>query len=81
MYNRTYLYPVSLKRIAVILYRIYRMEVRENVELYQIRQLLAVAEYGSLSAAALSLHVSQPALTRSMQKLEREFDVTLFHMS
>ena len=57
------------------------MEVRENVELYQIRQLLAVAEYGSLSAAALSLHVSQPALTRSMQKLEREFDVTLFHMS
>ncbi|MBQ9346048.1 MAG: LysR family transcriptional regulator [Oscillibacter sp.] len=49
------------------------------MELYQIRQLLAVAEYGSLSAAALSLHVSQPALTRSMQKMEQEFGVTLFH--
>ena len=49
------------------------------MELYQIRQLLAVAEYGSLSAAAVSLNVSQPALTRSMQKLEREFGVTLFN--
>ena len=49
------------------------------MELYQIRQLLAVAEHGSLSAAADSLNVSQPALSRSMQKLEREFGVTLFH--
>ena len=49
------------------------------MELYQIRQLLAVAEHGSLSAAALSLNVSQPALTRSMQKLEREFGVAIFH--
>ena len=49
------------------------------MELYQIRQLLAVAEYGSLSAAAGALNVSQPALTRSMQKLEREFNLTLFH--
>ena len=48
------------------------------MELYQIRQLLAVAEHGSLSAAALSLNVSQPALSRSMQKLEREFGLTLF---
>ena len=49
------------------------------MELYQIRQLLAVAQYGSLSAAAASLNVSQPALTRSMQKLEQEFGITLFN--
>ena len=48
------------------------------MELYQIRQLLAVAEHGTLSAAARSLYISQPALTRSMRKLEQEFGVTLF---
>lgn len=47
-------------------------------ELNQLRQLLAVAEHGTLSAAAEALHISQPALTRSMQKLEEEFGVALF---
>lgn len=47
-------------------------------ELYQLRQLLAVAEKGTLSAAAEELHISQPALTRSMQKLEEEFGLELF---
>ncbi len=47
-------------------------------ELNQLRQLLAVAEHGTLSAAAEALHISQPALTRSMQKLEEEFGVSLF---
>ena len=51
----------------------------KNMELYQIRQPLAVEEHGSLSAAAGFLNVSQPALTRSMQKLEREFGVTIFN--
>ena len=47
-------------------------------ELYQLRQLLAVADKGTLSAAAEELHISQPALTRSMQKLEEEFGIPLF---
>lgn len=47
-------------------------------ELNQLRQLLAVAEHGTLSAAAEALHISQPALTRSMQRLEEEFGVPLF---
>lgn len=47
-------------------------------ELNQLRQLLAVAEHGTLSAAAEALHISQPALTRSMQKLEEEFRLPLF---
>lgn len=40
--------------------------------------LVAVAECGTLSAAAEKLHLSQPALSRSMQKLEAELEVPLF---
>lgn len=47
-------------------------------ELYQLEQLLAVAEHGTLSSAAERLHISQPALSRSMQRLEAELQVTLF---
>ncbi len=47
-------------------------------ELYQMEHLLAVAEYGTLSSAAEHLHISQPALSRSMQRLEAELQVTLF---
>lgn len=47
-------------------------------ELYQLEQLLAVAECGTLSRAAEHLHISQPALSRSMQRLEAELQVTLF---
>ena len=48
-------------------------------ELYQLEQLLAVADCGTLSNAAEQLHVSQPAISRSMQRLEAELQVTLFH--
>ena len=47
-------------------------------ELYQLEQLLAVAECGTLSNAAEQLHISQPALSRSMQRLEAELQVNLF---
>ena len=47
-------------------------------ELYQLEQLLAVAECGTLSNAADRLHISQPALSRSMQRLEAELKVPLF---
>lgn len=48
------------------------------LDLRQLRMLTAVYEHGSLSAAAEALHVSQPALSRSMQQLEAELGVTLF---
>lgn len=48
-------------------------------ELYQLEQLLAVSEYRTLSNAAEHLHVSQPALSRSMQRLETELHVSLFN--
>ena len=47
-------------------------------DLRQLEQLVAIADRGSLSAAARELHLSQPALTRSMQRLEAEFGVELF---
>lgn len=48
------------------------------IELYQLEQLAAFARCGTLSRAAEELHMSQPTLTRSMQKLEIEFGVSLF---
>lgn len=48
------------------------------IELSQLEQLAAFAEYGTLSKAAEKLHMSQPTLTRAMQKLESAFGVPLF---
>ena len=48
------------------------------MELYELRQLVAFAECGTLSNAAESLHLSQPALSRNMKKLEEELGIPLF---
>lgn len=48
------------------------------LELQQIEQLVAVADCGTLSAAAEALHISQSAMSRSVQRLEAELGVTLF---
>lgn len=48
------------------------------IEIYLLEQLAAVAKYGTLSAAAEHLHLAQPSLSRSMQKLEDLLGVTLF---
>ena len=48
------------------------------IEIYLLEQLAAFAEYGTLSKAVEQLHISQPALSRSMKKLESEIGVTLF---
>lgn len=47
-------------------------------ELNQIQQLVAIADTGTISKAAEQMHLSQPALTRSIQKLESEWGVALF---
>lgn len=44
----------------------------------QIRHFLAVVEHGNMLRAAEAIHLSQPALTRSIQNLESELDVPLF---
>jgi LysR family transcriptional regulator, regulator of abg operon len=48
------------------------------MKLTQMRDVVAIAERGSLRAAARHLRVAQPALTRSVQELERELAVPLF---
>jgi DNA-binding transcriptional LysR family regulator len=48
------------------------------MKLHHLRDLLAVAEHGSLRAAAREIGMAQPAMTRSIQELERELGVALF---
>jgi LysR family transcriptional regulator, regulator of abg operon len=48
------------------------------VKINSIRDFLAVAEHGSLRSAARHLGLAQPAMTRSIQELERELGATLF---
>lgn len=44
----------------------------------QLRHFLAIVEHGSLSAAAEVVHLSTPALSRSLRALEDELGVPLF---
>ena len=48
------------------------------IDTYLLEQLTAVHECGTLSAASEKLHLTQPTLTRSMQKLEDIMGVRLF---
>lgn len=48
------------------------------MKLNHIRDVLAVAEFGSLRAAGRHLGVAQPAVTRSIHEIERELGVSLF---
>ncbi len=48
------------------------------IEIYLLEQLIAVDECGSFNLAAKYLHLTQPTITRSMQKIEQEFGVPLF---
>ncbi len=49
------------------------------MELHQIRYFLALAETLNFTRAAERCHVSQPALTRAIKKLEGELQGPLFH--
>lgn len=48
------------------------------MELEQLRQLEAIEREGTMSAAARELHLSQPALSRSLGRLENELGQPLF---
>lgn len=49
------------------------------IEIYLLEQLVAFARHGTLLRASEELHITQPALSRNMKKLEEEFGVSLFH--
>jgi DNA-binding transcriptional LysR family regulator len=50
----------------------------DMVELYHLRHVVAVLDTGSFSAAARHLHISQPALTKSIRRIEQVLGAPLF---
>ncbi|MFV0527948.1 MAG: LysR family transcriptional regulator [Lachnospiraceae bacterium] len=50
--------------------------MEENLNAY--RTFLSVCQYGSISKAAKELYISQPAISKSIMKLETALEVTLF---
>ena len=48
------------------------------MEIRTLRYLVAVADNGSVTAAAAAVHVTQPSLSRQLRQLERHLGVDLF---
>lgn len=48
-----------------------------RLTVHQLRRLVAVAEHGSISAAAAALYLAQPALSKSLLELERSVGTRL----
>jgi DNA-binding transcriptional LysR family regulator len=57
------------------------LSVSPMAEIRQLRYFVAVAERGSVSQAALALHLSQSALSEALHKLEVELGVELLARS
>jgi DNA-binding transcriptional LysR family regulator len=51
------------------------------LDLNQLRTFVTVAQFGHLTRAAETLHLSQPALSGHIKALEEQFGVTLFERS
>ncbi len=52
--------------------------MHHNPETRQLLHIAALARHGNFHRAAESLHITQPALTKSVRKLEAQLDVLLF---
>jgi hypothetical protein len=61
----------------LIYYNLYAY-IGDAMTLVQLRHFLALAQLGSFSKASAKLHLTQPALTRSIQSLEEELGQQLF---
>ncbi len=54
------------------------MLTASGINLRHLRAFVAVCDRGGISAAAADVHLSQPAITQAIAKLERDFDARLF---
>jgi DNA-binding transcriptional LysR family regulator len=52
-----------------------------DISLGKLQQLVAVADSGSFSKAAVELSISQPALSRSIADIERRYGFQIFNRS
>jgi DNA-binding transcriptional LysR family regulator len=52
-----------------------------DMNLRQLRYVVATADHGTMTAAAQALYVAQPALSRAVRELERELGIELFARS
>jgi DNA-binding transcriptional LysR family regulator len=52
--------------------------MRNTLDLRQLVAVIAIAEHGSFSAAATHLHVSQPALSRTIRLAEEQLGAAIF---
>lgn len=48
---------------------------------HELKYILCIAKYQNLTKAAQELYISQPTLTKHLQKLEREMGTKLFSRS
>ena len=48
------------------------------LDLYELKQLSAFADLGTLARVAEEFHISTPSVTRSMHHVEEAFAVSLF---
>ncbi|MHC0429381.1 LysR family transcriptional regulator [Streptomyces sp. O3] len=53
----------------------------DDIDMRHLRYFLAVVRAGTVSAAALELHIAQPSLSQQIRRLERRIGVPLFSRS
>ena len=75
--DKIYLYDI----IIIGNYTLFRDVEVEEMTLKQLRYITEVAETGNITEAANRLYIAQPSLTASIQELEKEFGITIFHRS
>ena len=67
-----------VKRL-VLWYTLFNLGSRViSLELYQLHYFRAIANFGSMAAAAGAINVTQPSLSYAVSQLEKELGVTLF---
>src|SRR5471032_2242598 len=78
--GRTVFRPVTLEKRYLLMQRITRHNVSmtQNLDINLVRTFVAVADHGSMTVAANSLHLTQGAVSQQIKRLEESFDCSLF---